>query len=465
MQEVSSLPLQPPAMPFGEFLEALFQALEREAVRPCILRNYEGFPATNVSNDVDFLIHPSELPSAIRALRSIPGIRIVGYAERRYVAHVFAEGISRPPGIRALQIDFISSLCWKGLPYFRADADTVLQAAIPLQAGNLGFLVSSPVHEAIISLFSSLLVATHIKEKYLPKVQRTFTDERLEAIAALLPAFGLKAAARLVDSVISGDREKIKRCVPSLRVSLALRSLLRRPIRSVRAVAGYFKREFAVRFSPKNLETICILGPHGCGKTTIIESLMPILESSAKILERRDINPRLLFGRTALGEAATSGPSAGLPGRSPVSVAMLGELLIKEWLIHFSKKQSIVLRLDESYYHDLLINPKGRSDEGPVWLVRLFLRLFPSPDLWILLDPAAGGLHSENQDVISGETLRQLEAYRSFVKARKRYVVLDASKPPASVTETAYAAIIDVLAQRTDRQFKNRFGSVGIRCL
>jgi thymidylate kinase len=97
--------------------------------------------------------------------------------------------------------------------------------------------------------------------------------------------------------------------------------------------------------------------------------------------------------------------------------------------------------------------------------VRLFLRLFPSPDLWILLDPAAGGLHSENQDVISGETLRQLEAYRSFVKARKRYVVLDASKPPASVTETAYAAIIDVLAQRTDRQFKNRFGSVGIRCL
>jgi energy-coupling factor transporter ATP-binding protein EcfA2 len=268
-----------------------------------------------------------------------------------------------------------------------------------------------------------------------------------------------------VDSVISGDREKIKRCVPSLRVSLALRSLLRRPIRSVRAVAGYFKREFAVRFSPKNLETICILGPHGCGKTTIIESLMPILESSAKILERRDINPRLLFGRTALGEAATSGSSAGLPGRSPVSVAMLGELLIKEWLIHFSKKQSIVLRLDESYYHDLLINLKGRSDEGPVWLVRLFLRLFPSPDLWILLDPAAGGLHSENQDVISGETLRQLEAYRSFVKARKRYVVLDASKPPASVTETAYAAIIDVLAQRTDRQFKNRFGSVGIRCL
>jgi hypothetical protein len=457
MQEVSSLPLQPPAMPFGEFLEALFQALEREAVRPCILRNYEGFPTINVSNDVDFLIHPSELPNAIRALRSIPGIRIVGYAEREYVAHVFVEGVSRPPGIRALQVDFIWSLCWKGLPYLQSDADTVFQAAIPRQAGSLGFLVPSPAHEAIISLFSSLLVATHIKEKYHPKVQRTFADERLEAIAALFPAFGLKTATRLVDSVIGGDREEIKRCVRSLRLSLALRSFLRRPIQSAGAVTGYFKREFAVRLSPKNLETVCILGPHGCGKTTIIEGLMPMLQSSAKILEERDLNTRLLFRRVPPAGAATSGSRDKLPGRSLVSMAMLVARFVEEWLSHFSKKQSIVLRIDENCYHDLVINPERHDYGGPAWFARLFVKLFPSPDLCILLDPAAEGLRSKNQNIVSEKTFKQLEAYRSFAKTRKQYVILDASKSAASVTEEAYAAIIDALAQRTESQLKNRF--------
>lgn len=457
MQEVSSLPLQPPAMPFGEFLEALFQALEREAVRPCILRNYEGFPATNVSNDVDFLIHPFELPNAIRALRSIPGIRIVGYAEREYVAHVFVEGIFRPPEIRALQVDFIWSLCWKGLPYLRADADTVLQTAIPRQAGNLDFLMPSPVHEAIISLFSSLLVATHIKEKYLPRVQRTFIDERPEAIAVLLPAFGLKAATRLVDSVIGGDREKIQHCVPSLRLSLAFRSLSRQPIHSARAVTGYFKREFAVRFSPKNLETICIFGPHGCGKTTIIEGLMPILQSSAKIVEKCDLNTRLLFRRASLREDAASGSRAMLPGRSLLSMVMLVMWVVEEWLSHFSKKQSIALRIDEYCYQDLFIHSETHGYGGSVWFARLLAKLFPSPDLWILLDSAAEGLHSKNQDVASEESFEQLEAYRSFAKAKKQYVILDASKPAAIVTEEAYAAIIDTLAQRTERQLKSRF--------
>jgi hypothetical protein len=137
-------------------------------------------------------------------------------------------------------------------------------------------------------------------------------------------------------------------------------------------------------------------------------------------------------------------------------MAMLVARFVEEWLSHFSKKQSIVLRIDENCYHDMFIHLERHGYGGPVWFVRLFAKLFPSPDLWILLDPAAEGLHSKNQDVLPAETLRLLEAYRSFVKTREQYVILDASKPAASVTEEAYAAIIDALAQRTDRQLKNR---------
>jgi hypothetical protein len=36
-------------------------------------------------------------------------------------------------------------------------------------------------------------------------------------------------------------------------------------------------------------------------------------------------------------------------------------------------------------------------------------------------------------------------------------VILDASKPPAAVTEDAYAAIIDTLAERANKELKDRF--------
>jgi hypothetical protein len=54
-------------------------------------------------------------------------------------------------------------------------------------------------------------------------------------------------------------------------------------------------------------------------------------------------------------------------------------------------------------------------------------------------------------------TLREREAYRSFVKTRKKYIILDAERSQTSVTEEAYAAIIDALTLLTDRQLKNRF--------
>src|ERR1700685_3439162 len=84
MQKALLQPSERPCLPFSEFLVALFQALAAEGLRPCVLRNYEGFPTQNVGGDLDFLIPPSELPRAIRALRTIHGIRIVGSTDLAY---------------------------------------------------------------------------------------------------------------------------------------------------------------------------------------------------------------------------------------------------------------------------------------------------------------------------------------------------------------------------------------------
>jgi hypothetical protein len=130
---------------------------------------------------------------------------------------------------------------------------------------------------------------------------------------------------------------------------------------------------------------------------------------------------------------------------------------MEEWLSQFAEKKNLTLRIREGCYQDQLAGVRTRGHDCPEWLARLAGKLFPSPDLLILLDLAEESVSTSNQAVIRAEMPAQLEAYRSFITRRNSYVILDASRPPANIMEEAYAAIIDALAQRTDRQLKKRF--------
>ncbi len=447
-------------MPFSDFLAALFRSFAEEGVRACVLRNYESFPASNAGNDIDLLILPSELPRAIRALRSIQQLRIVGYSEGPFVANLFLAGVCPSPGVRALQIDFDLGLTWKGLPYL--STETVLDAARPRRAGSLEFFVPSPVHEAIISLFASLLVGVWLKERYFPGVRRTFARDRTEAIAALLPQFGAKAATAVVDAVIDGGRGGILDCVGPLRAALLRRGLLRRPASGALAMARHHVRVFAFRHSPQQLVTVGVLGCGGhsetqLGEKQLIEALLPMLRASARVVERRTMPERLPGAGPRSGTGANADSRAGSPGGSFVSIAKLVLRILEAWWSRFAEKKGFTLRIFEGDSANLPAAHRGRREGVPLWLARLAGRLLPSPDLWLLLDADTDRGESENGDALPAEALGRLEAGLAFAKTGKRRVLLDARKPAASVAEQAYAAIIDVLAERADRQLKRCF--------
>jgi hypothetical protein len=454
MQATSSPPLAPQTMLFGEFLSALIHSLGEEGVRLNVLRNYEGFPANNNSRDLDLLIPRTDLPRAIHALRSIKGIRIVGYAERHYVASVLLAGVSVAPEARALQVDFYLTLTWKGIPYLQIDG--VLQAAMTHRAGNLNFFVPHPVHEAIISLFAGLLLGRTLKEKYFPQAQRTFAAARFETVDALRPQFGLKVATRLVDSVIDGDRPKVIACIRPLRAALALRSL-QRPFRSIRNIVRHYALEFRARCTPADLETVCILGPRDCRTSTIIERLMPILQSTSVVVEKRDSGPRLPPWVQSPGMPLSVQTHAEPRGDYFASSVNILLWLLEEWQSQFVGKALPTLRVCESGYYGLLADPGSSSLSGPKWILRLVGRLLPSCDLWILLAPSRENSQSNGEGVSPSHAFDQIVTYRAFLETRKRYVILDASKPPAAVTEDAYAAIIDTLAERANKELKDRF--------
>jgi hypothetical protein len=455
MQEGLLQPSMPPTLPFSKFMAALIQALKGEGIRPCILRNYGGFPSENLGNDVDFLILQADLPRAMRALQSTEQIRIVGYIERTFVASVFVEGVSATPEFRSLQIDFFVSLSWKELPYL--PVDSVLQASAPIQLGSLCFFVPSRVHEAIISLLNSLIVGGMVKEKYLPMVRRIFVSDRSEVIADLAPQFGVKVATRLVDAVICEDRGKVIGCVRPLRTALLLRSMWHRPVRSILAAVRYYARVFKIRVSPKTVEVVSILDPTNCAKSKVGNGLLQMLEHSAKYVKQVHLGPARALENEQSDGGETRDLSLRASSRSQVSMTYVVRWFVEDWTSRLLGKSNLTLHLCEGCYHDLLIDPKRYSYRGPMWFARLVGALLPAPDLWILLDPSSDGLQPESQQAALTKTHAQLEAYRSFVKSQKRYVILNANSKAANVREGAYAAIIDTLADRAERTLENRF--------
>jgi hypothetical protein len=131
--------------------------------------------------------------------------------------------------------------------------------------------------------------------------------------------------------------------------------------------------------------------------------------------------------------------------------------LLDEWLSQFMGKSLPTLRICESSYYNLVADPASTSFAGFQWLAHLVGKLLPPADLWILLEPSTEGLQSIGQQSVSSQALKQFATYRLFLSSRKRYVSLNASKPSAAVAEDVYAAIIDTLAERADKQLKIRF--------
>lgn len=441
---VSTLRANAP-LTFGQFFRSLVRALVQQGVSPCILRNYEGFPESNVGNDVDFMIHPAELPLVIRAIQSIDEVRIVGFNQQFHVAMFFIQGISQTPGVRSFQVDFIRSFTWKGMPYL--STEVVLKDAVQRQVDDLIFLVPSPVHEAIISLLTSLVVSGFVKEKYFPKVQRTFAADREGVIACLSGAFGSKQAVQLANAAIAGNRQEILACIKPLRAALALRNITSRPIQSAIAVVRHHLIVLDVRFSPRTLETVCIVGPGTVAKSAIVNSLVPLLEYSAANIERHNTTAchQLQTEATGLQPMAVN---------SPASITKLSLRLIGAWQSQFRGRRNLTLRLCDGSFCDLAIDPQKFGFNGPKWFALFLCALFPSPDFWILLDALPGSLPAENGEIAATDSRTQVNSYRAFLSATRNHVILNAAQSADQVTEDAYAAVIDFLSSRTEKRLK-----------
>jgi hypothetical protein len=434
--------LKQPALSFGEFLSALIGTLQERGVRYCVLRNYEEFPDRNTGRDIDFLIDPHDLEHALSALGSVEHVRIVGYLKRAAVAIVYLDGVFGSPDIRGLEVDFDLSLDWKGLPYLSVAA--VLDDAVPRRVGGLEFYVPCPVHEATISLFGSLLIGGFIKERYFAKVQKTFASKRSESIAVLQSAFSSNLAVELVNAVITGSKQKALEMVSPLRRSLALRSIISTPVRSIYAVLRHYLSEVLIRLSPRTLTTVCILSPDSTLRKAVVDAILPRLAFYSGEVRRLDLEID--------GGGVNEGECTEGVGRSPgmsLSVAPMAKFLWRVWLARIKPRKNLTLYIIDSAFVDLLAFSNVNRMNGLAALKRMAARLFLRGDFWILVDSTLGMSLSSSNDSMPVEQRAATGTRIAFTRLDKNKTIVITSEDREQLTEATLTAMTNALAERT----------------
>jgi hypothetical protein len=222
-------------------------------------------------------------------------------------------------------------------------------------------------------------------------------------------------------------------------------------------IIRYYSHEFVLRYSPRTLEKVCILGPGGSGRVEIATFLASMLQYSAGAVEVRQCGQESSLERESTAKSLDAESLAETPNRSRVSLPIVVKWMFKEWLKEFSKSRNLTLHITEDCYDDSLIATQWRRGSYLAWLVRLFAKIVPSHDLWILLDQHARDSQSKEPRGPMRKTDESFEACLAFVKTKCRQAILDASASTAEVTEEAYSAIIDTLARRAGDVIEKRF--------
>ena len=431
------------------FLRRLTQAMRARCISYCIMRNHERLPEENVANDIDFLIRESDVPRVKDAVSAVDGVKVTGFLERPFALHFSFFGVQWGDERRAILVDFNYRLAWKGIPYL--DVDEILREARPRSAGPEWIIVPAEEDEAVMSFGASYLVGGFIKEKYQTAVSEVFRRRRDAVAGRLRWTAGSKDALAFVEAVGRDDRDALLRNLGVYRRRMLYRALTRRPLRTAASMVRHYLGEFRIRYTGAALDSVCIMGADGAGKSTVIELVRRELRGAARIVDVRHLKPNLLRRRHV--GATVSNPHGKTPRSRVVSVAKVVFWSLEYWIDRIARApRNHTLLIWDRYFDDLLVDSTRYRYSGPRELVRTLCDLVPRPGRFILLDAPAEILQARKQEVAYEESSRQRKQYRALVAAMPSGVIVDATLPAQEVAASTVEAIVDYLEQQTARR-------------
>lgn len=439
----------------------LFSHLKEEKIDYVILRNFDNLP-TEVSRDIDFLVRNNDVNNIMQFLRNsckLYGVKIVHAYEKYCYTKVILGMEMSDNDMIFLQIDFFSPENYMGIEYYDenklfSSKETRNDYFIP----SLDFYCSSLILTAFLN--------GHMKDRYIRVLHGLLNDKvlRQKVVKILKRVVPSGVANKMVDKILKkrmNGNIKNKQYV----FFFMLKNILNRPLRSAYAFFNYITGHLKLIISPPG-KFVVFIGPDGSGKTSTVERLFQISEGvvynkckynhgnflvlpELKVLKKFLLQPKRdktdLDGCTQenmLLDSNNKELGANISSlRKLVYIIYYGlnNFLYKFKLIFLKKNNYLVV--SDRYYYDYFYQKDYA--QTPVFIIRLFLKIIPKPDLTIYLSNEGEVIFKRKQDIDLNEIKRQQKRINSNLKYFNNVVKINTNKPIDKVADEVLMRIID----------------------
>jgi thymidylate kinase len=266
-----------------------------------------------------------------------------------------------------------------------------------------------------------------------------------QAIKKMWP---LRYANLLIEAAESGQWDPVIDAKQELRNLLGMKSSF-----SLRRGIWFVKRLFYRSMFPSGLH-IVFLGPDGCGKTSVTQRVVPLLDRA--FFGTTYIHFRFFLGRKKKARRSVNDPHGQASWSLPLSVSKVFyywfDYFFGWWLIVWPKRVRSKLIVFDRYYYDMVVDPKRCRYGGPMWLVKQIGKFIVKPDMVIYLDVPPEILQERKKDVTFEESKRQREEYRKLMTGLNNSVVIDGTQPLDGVVADVNKAVLDFMTRRMEKR-------------
>ena len=174
---------------------------------------------------------------------------------------------------------------------------------------------------------------------------------------------------------------------------------------------------------------VAISGPDGVGKSTVTERVCELIDSRFASLETSH-----LYSRTTHQKRSTVGlppylkPPRDLVGSFAKVVYMIYgyHRLFWGWVRPHTKRGGIFW--SDRYFTDLLADQERFRVRLPVWVLLVFWRFVPKPDLNLILITTAETIQERCDEVNLEQTQEQVRGYERLLGQSDQFIRVDAAQ-------------------------------------
>lgn len=424
-----------------EFLKILFQILDDNSVRYCVLHSWRSLPDA-IATDLDIGVHPDDKRGFAATLAEMkangysPVQNLNYFVNAYYIVFAWFEGST----LRFAALDIIFEHRRGGIILPTGETMVANRRReknfwIPDPAVEFGYLLSKKAWKRSISMEQ-----VHRLQRLVSCIGVT----EAEQIAGRL--FGAQTSRKVVASI---EAETIGDLIPKLAWQTWKTSFRQNPLKPLRYLLEDCWRRVQRWAHPTGL-FVAFIGPDGVGKSTIIFQLKHLV---AKAFRREKVfhwRPGIIR-KTSPGVTPTN-PHHQPPRSAAKSAVVLLIHFVDYWLGYILQIRPMLARstfvIFDRYFYDAQADPLRIRYGGPMWLPRLLARLVPQPDMVFVLDAPEYSILERKQELEFPELQRQRAEYRLLASRLKNATVIDTSEGVENTMNVASSVLRDFLARK-----------------